>query len=438
MKRFSLILATLLLSLMAWADAPAGYAIYGDVPAGYVDLRSAIEIHNSSETFSGSPSNELEYSTPGSTITFTGSGNPGRICENKADLLIRFKGNQTLSLTDLSLHIRIKRTSTGSGPVQISFCKNKWNDNRIAWNILGSHISDSYIEIILPFYRRENTDYNSWAVEYMLGEGITYTGGTWSTESRDLFRFCAESGETIEIDRIFLSNRSYLQSKGLGTLRIPASPLYAESSAFSPTGSAVSALNLYVVNLGDQVYARISDNNFDAGFSDNYQLRTWKLDNTENKTCNTSSSVPPGSQALFAIADGLFGIANREGMVSVRAKVFGKSIVCSNKFSFRGGYVNTPTGDVTAPTAEAECSYNDVSDAFELTVTASDDSGEMFYYVENTTTGVKQVSMTPTFTLNGAKSGDNLECYAVDFDGNMSARLQLVVPCANCFTVTIH
>lgn len=68
--------------------------------------------------------------------------------------------------------------------------------------------------------------------------------------------------------------------------------------------------------------------------------------------------------------------------------------------------------------------------------TASDNSGEMFYYVVNETRSTKQLSFVPVFELNGAAEGDIFTCYAVDFDGNMSAPFRVAaLSCDNCFLV---
>lgn len=446
MKRnyiLTLILALALLSgVQAWADAPAGYAIYGDVPAGFTNLTSAIEVHNTSETFSGSPQG-LSYSAPGSTITFTGSGNPGRICENKADLLIRFKADQPLTLTeDMTVHVMIRRTTSGTNAAQMSFCRTKWNTSRMSWIISADHLSElAYTEIAFPYTTRQTDNWNSDGEGAMLGENVTYHGGAFGAESRDLFRFCGAAGEGFEIAMIFITNSSpKAQTKGIGTLKAQGLPLFAESSAFTPTGASVSTMNLYVASAGNIVVGKITGNNFDGGFMDQYQLRTWKINHQENKTGTTIDKT--SSQAVFAISDGLFGIGeSADGMVSVRAKIFGQSVVCSQKLPFRGTYVNTPTGDVTAPTlTNATKSYDEGTSTYSVTITGSDDSGEVFYFVENTTHPAKYISMTPAVVLNGASEGDHVQCYAVDFDGNMSAPVELIlqVPaCDNCFKITL-
>ena len=77
--------------------------------------------------------------------------------------------------------------------------------------------------------------------------------------------------------------------------------------------------------------------------------------------------------------------------MSARAKLWGQvSIRCSAQLYFRGTYVCTPTGDKTAPTATASPYYD--GEHFTVTISATDNSGEVFYYAENTTRGTKQIS----------------------------------------------
>ena len=58
----------------------------------------------------------------------------------------------------------------------------------------------------------------------------------------------------------------------------------------------------------------------------------------------------------------------------------------------------------------------------------------MFYYVINETQSTKQISFVSSFVLNGAEEGDILSCYAVDFNGNMSAPFRVAaMNCDNCF-----
>lgn len=443
MKRFSFIM--MLFAATTTFAAEAGYAIFGPTPTGFRNRSTTLQVHNTSETFSGSPLSSYEYTTPSSTISFSGSDLPGRICENKADLLLRFGSNQSMDITeDMSIHVFIRRTNAGTNPVQMSFCRTKWNDSRMSWIIDADHLyQGEYIEVVLPYSKRNTDNWNSSGENAMLGTGVTYHGGTFSSESRDLFRFCAAAGEEFEISQIFISNSSMKkQSMDLGVLRVQNLQLYRENSTFDPkTTSPVEKVTLLVVSLDQQVYAKMKkgEKNFDSGFMDQYQVRTWKLNQTENMTL--SATEKSDSEVLFK-GNALFGIgAENDCFLSVRAKVWGYStIVCSQKLPFRGTYVNTPTGDVTAPTASASNSYDELTGKYSVTITGSDDSGDVFYYVENVTKSSKQVSMVPTFEVTG-EEGDHVQCYAIDFDGNMSEPVEVVLgetPCENCFQVTIR
>lgn len=421
MKRFYILLLVTLLVSVAKADIPAGYAIYGEVPSGYADLTSSINIGDFGGGYNSSVTSYIEY---------TGKGLGGNVGEDKC-LILSFSATQTLQLTPTyKVHIVMSKAAASENNVQFSLCRNGWDANRAGKTIPAAYLSTEDQEIVLA-----NTDLteSTWGTTIRTGDETEFGAG-------DVIRFCAVNDEMIKIKQIYIENvfTPFVQSANLGILRVKACPLYAESSAFVPTGSSVDNVNLYVVSMGQDVYALMTStgHSFDAGFADNYQVRTWKSNGDANATGNTISSYPYSEGVMFAMTNGLFGIgANADCLVSARAKVWGQAnIRCTEQVPFRGTYVCTPTGDRTAPIATATALYD--SGTCTISFTASDNSGEMFYYVVNETKSTKQISFVPDFVAGGASEGDIFTCYAVDFDGNMSAPFRVAaMTCDYCFLV---
>lgn len=418
MKHISLLFTALLFSVFAMADIPAGYAIYGDVPSGYTDLKSSVKIGDWGGGYNGSQTSYIDY---------TGKGLGGNVGEGNY-LHLSFSSAQILKLTTtFRVHIVMKKAVDSENNVQFSLCRDSWNDHRAGKTIPYTRLSNAYQEIVLSNSELTESEWGS----IRTGDETTFAAG-------HVMRFCAVNNEAIHISQIYIENvfTPFAQSKNLGILRVKELPLYVESSTFVPTGSSVDDVDLYVVSIGQNVYARLQStgNAFDSGFMDNYQVRTWTSAHTGCQTGNASSKT--NSDAMFTMVNGLFGIGgNADCYISTRAKLWGQNgIRCSEQLAFHGTYVCTPTGDETAPTTTAAAHYDGAN--FTVTFTASDNSGEVFYYVENTTQSTKQISFVPSFVLDGANEGDIITCYAVDFDGNMSAPFRVAaMNCDNCFLV---
>ena len=344
MKKFLILVAATFFVAVVKADIPAGYAIYGTAPSGYTDLTGSISIGDWGGGYNSSQSSYIEY---------TGKGLGGYVGDGNY-LRLFFSSAQTLQLTPTyKVHIVMSKAAASENDVQFSLCRNGWNANRAGKTIPAAYLSTEDHDIVLT-----NTDLTESTWETIR------TGDETEFGVGDVMRFCAVNDEVIKIRQIYIENvfTPFAQSANLGILRVKVCPLYAESSAFVPTGASVDNLNFYVVSVDQDIYARMTSTGhaFDAGFTDNYQVRTWRSDRTTNATGSTNSSYPYPEGALFFINNGLFGIGdNADCYVSARAKVFGQTnITCTEQLPFRGTYVCTPTGDRTAPTAIAAANYD--------------------------------------------------------------------------------
>ena len=423
MKRISFILLLTLLVSVSKADIPAGYAIYGTVPSGYADLTGSISIGDWGGGYNGFQTSYIEY---------TGKGLDGNVGQGKY-LCLSFTTEQLLQLTStFRVHIVMCKTADSENSVQFSLCRNDWDSNRAGKTIAAANLSTDYQDIVL-----DNTDLTESAW------GTIRTGDETTFGTGHVMRFCAVNDEVINIRQIYIENvfSPFVQSAGLGILRIKGLPLYDHAGSHLPniSNGIKERIDFYVVSVNQDTYYRqvaVSGTFDGSNYYDN-QLLTWKGDQSANKEIYRSFKSNTEAYCDYSLAEknGLWGIGDNVAcFVSACAKMWGHSHLYSELQAFRGTYVCTPTGDKTAPTATASPYYD--GEHFTVTISATDNSGEVFYYTENTTRGTKQISFVPTFVLNGAVEGDIITCYAVDFDGNMSSPMRVgAMTCNNCFIV---
>lgn len=217
MKHKFLFLAVLLSTLFTtslWAQTPAGYAIFGDVPYGYTDLTEKV------------------VAAPQGSVTFsenvlTGSGLPGRINETGNYLRMSLNEDKSTSLSEnFALHIVLKKKAGATNKVQVSLCNNGWNAARISWEIENSAISDeSFTNIALNYSARNTGNWNSWGETNIVGN---------RTLTSEILRICAANGEQFEITQIYLKvNESEPD---------PVAPVAGDEDA--PTGLTLAASNI--------------------------------------------------------------------------------------------------------------------------------------------------------------------------------------------------
>lgn len=424
MKNISLLFTALLFSVFAMADIPAGYAIYGDVPSGYTDLKSSVTIGDWGGGYNGSQTSYIDY---------TGKGLGGNVGDGNY-LHLSFRSAQILKLTTtFRVHIVMKKAVDSENNVQFSLCRDGWNSNRAGKTIPYTRLSTDYQEIVLS-----NSDLteSAWGA-VRSGTETTFNAG------EHFMHFCAVNGEVIHISQIYIENvfTPFQQSANLGILCVKNLPLYDEVGSHMPnTGNGERKhINFYVVSVNQDTYYRqvAIDGRFDGSNNYDNQLLTWTSMPSAIKEIYRAAKTDTEAYSDYSVAniDGLWGIGDNVACyVSACAKMWGHSHLYSELLNFRGTYVCTPTGDMTAPTATAVARYDGAN--YTVTFTASDNSGELFYYVVNETRSTKQISFVPSFVLSGASEGDIFTCYAVDFNGNMSAPFRVAaMNCDNCFLV---
>ncbi len=181
-----------------------GYAIFGEVPTGYVDLTGNVEV-STTINGSGDAINATDYTTP-SSIAFTGKGLGGSyVCHQNVAVAIRFKENQEMKLTDqMAIHVKMKRTDDKTeGALELSMCMQNWGGSggsRLSFEIPNTKVTAAEKDVLLKY---ANFSTKSGVSTYNQGNllgGKTFPGGA----GKELFRVCAINGEQFEITQIYI------------------------------------------------------------------------------------------------------------------------------------------------------------------------------------------------------------------------------------------
>ncbi|MBR4520609.1 MAG: fibronectin type III domain-containing protein [Paludibacteraceae bacterium] len=198
MKRLflSLTFACLGLFVSTQAQTPAGYAIFGDVPDGYTDLSSAVNVVGA-----GSYSDKVVIEDGKIKLTGNTSLSTTRVCSDESNnVRLQFTSVQTLTWTsDFAIHIKIKKGSTNSNAnFHFALCRDGWNSKRLGYLIPQSEISDAEeSEIVLQYGDRATTDWSSANDNQMYGTNMSFS-------ANDIVRLQAATGDYFEISQIFI------------------------------------------------------------------------------------------------------------------------------------------------------------------------------------------------------------------------------------------
>lgn len=180
-----------------------GYAIFGEVPTGYVDLTGNVEV-STTINGAGDAINATDYAVPAS-IAFTGKGLGGTyVCQQNVAVSIRFKEDQEMKLTDqMAIHVKMKRTDEKTeGALELTMCHTNWGGagSRLSFEIPNTKVTAAEKEVLLKY---ANFSTKSGVSTYNQGNLLgrkTFPGGA----GKELFRVCAINGEQFEITQIYI------------------------------------------------------------------------------------------------------------------------------------------------------------------------------------------------------------------------------------------
>lgn len=212
----------------------------------------------------------------------------------------------------------------------------------------------------------------------------------------------------------------------IGSIKGTAVPLYAQGTAGGNSASpiATATLDYKVVTEGSKSWVYLHFNGtsaVDVSASWTSQLRYWSSTNakTENNLTDfrdATSKIIVGSASTTIpnpLSISFFQNLNPGGFAETLLIPY--DVTASN---------SPVIGDVTPPTITA-CDVVPTETSAALTFTGSDDSGDLFYHIQDTSNGVEQFALANTFALNGlsASTTYNLTITPIDFNGNTGTPL---------------
>ncbi len=215
-------------------------------------------------------------------------------------------------------------------------------------------------------------------------------------------------------------------SHGFGTYVVKNLPMYERDGHKPNIDNGVrNYIDLYVVSYGDYICFKqvvCGEHAFDASNIWNNQLWIWRVGATDEDKDIPCFVRSADNRVAYSepMNNGLSDYGDDAIQLSAYAKIFYSPESCSDLFDYKRGYINTPTGDQVVPTFEAALSYNE--DNTQATVTFSNPSEEVFWFIENGSSKSIQFQDAYTFSVADAQS---VIVYAVDFDGNMSLPYQV-------------
>ena len=221
------------------------------------------------------------------------------------------------------------------------------------------------------------------------------------------------------------------QAKGIGTAQAQNALMYQDNNGNIAGRITNDSIDFYVATLGDQILYKVATTHDHTMWGDanpflyvlnGSNVRVTEFQGTRNgaNTLATYEGTIPGS-----VGSTQFDWNLLVPLVGGSHQWNGRAL--SDKMTYKRGYVNIPNGDVTVPTMSgASLKSESVIDGDTTIVIsgAADNSGQFFYYFESADEGIAHISLSNEFTIRTTTDGHvlNMDCYVVDFNGNMSAK----------------
>ena len=196
--------------------------------------------------------------------------------------------------------------------------------------------------------------------------------------------------------------------------------------------NACGQVDLYVVTWGNDVLykAKVVDNKFEDGTDWKCQLRTRNAELSGNPLEYWAKAIADDGATRYSEYgntyhnhSGLVGYGETFNMWSYMV-IAGCGARTMKTLTYTRDHINNPIADNTAPTLSGAANVTSTAENITIalpTVT----SEEVFYMIKDEAHNKQYISITPSFVLPKDGSGITYtySCYAVDFNGNMSAPL---------------
>lgn len=238
------------------------------------------------------------------------------------------------------------------------------------------------------------------------------------------------------------------QIPNLGTAKADGVQLYAQSDDKANLDAPVNAqLNYRVVDDGTYFWAHytiVPTNETETTIENAAwaaQLRNWGP-NGDNKTEMDLTVRTEDQKTAYSHREGktdvnYYALTNNNGTTAnstVQLQAFlslqnGIGWCVTELTNYTVGSINNETNDETAPTnLTVSHTLNTSSDTVTLSLSATDDSGDLFYYIYDTNNQVAHVSFTNSFKFAVLNSRTyNISVLACDYDGNKTEPQTIVI-----------
>ena len=196
--------------------------------------------------------------------------------------------------------------------------------------------------------------------------------------------------------------------------------------------NACGQVDLYVVTWGNDVLykAKVVDNKFEDGTDWKCQLRTRNAELSGNHLEYWAKAIADDGATRYSEYgntyndhSGLVGYGETFNMWSYMV-IAGCGARTMKTLTYTRDHINNPIADNTAPTLSGAANVTSTAENVTIALPAVT-SEEVFYMIKDEAHNKQYISITPSFVLPKDGSGITYtySCYAVDFNGNMSAPL---------------
>lgn len=206
-----------------------------------------------------------------------------------------------------------------------------------------------------------------------------------------------------------------------GSIKGTGVTLYAQGATGGnvATPIATATLDYKVVTKGSKTWAYLQFNGtsgLDIGADWTCQLRYWSSTNakTENNMIGYRNAT---TKTIYGTATNTIpSPLNISFFQNLNPGGFGETLLIPYDVTAKNSPVS---GDATAPVVTAS-DITSTETSATLTLTGSDNSGDLYYYIVDAAHGIEEFSLASTFVLNGlsASTTYNLTITPIDFNGN--------------------
>ena len=196
--------------------------------------------------------------------------------------------------------------------------------------------------------------------------------------------------------------------------------------------NACGQVDLYVVTWGNDILykAKVVDNKFEDGTDWKCQLRTRNADLSDNPRESWGKAIADDGATRYSEYGNTY--ENHSGLVGYGEtfKMWSYMVIAGcgartmKTLTYTRDHINNPIADNTAPTLSGAANVTSTAENVTIALPAVT-SEEVFYMIKDEAHNKQYISITPSFVLPKDGSGITYtySCYAVDFNGNMSAPL---------------